>query len=142
MVHLVSINKHGHQEFELILIYYITISKKIYKSIMKMNERKQTQTQRFGVLPNREAMKMCPEFIFKTRKIGLCYVQVLKSVKDFIVHFYLLPLLSAESTLNLTLTLSPCKIQDSATALCIFHDHTKFNQNEQFFGALKRYYAV
>ena len=105
-----------------------------------MNERKQTQTQRFGVLPNREAMKMCPEFIFKTRKIGLCYVQVLKSVKDFIVHIYLLPLLSAESTL--TLTLSPCKIQDSATALCIFHDHTKFNQNEQFFGALKSTMAV
>ena len=110
-----------------------------------MNERKQTQTQRFGVLPNREAMKMCPEFIFKTRKIGLCYVQVLKSVKDFIVHFYLLPLLSAESTLilTLTLTLSPCKIQDSVTAaLCIFHDHTKFNQNEQFFGALKSTMAV
>ena len=104
-----------------------------------MNERKQTQTQRFGVLPKREAMKMCPEFIFKTRKIGLCYVQVLKSVKDFIVHIYLLPLLSAESTL--TLTLSPCKIQDSATALCIFHDHTKFNQNEQFFWSFKRYYG-
>ena len=81
---------------------------------------------------------MCPEFIFKIRMISLCFVQVLKLVKDFIVHNYLLSLLSAESTLTLTLTLSPCKIQDSATAaLCIFHDDTKFNQNEQFFGALK-----